>query len=61
MRTESVKAGFYETLYGRYPKIQVLTIRELFEGKQPNIPLIDSSSFKKAPKETRGDQDVLTF
>jgi site-specific DNA-methyltransferase (adenine-specific) len=61
MRTEAVKAGFYETLYGRYPKIQILTIRELFEGKQPNIPLIDSSSFKKAPKEARGDQDKLTF
>jgi hypothetical protein len=37
MRTEAVKAGFYETLYGKYPKIQILTIRELFEGKQPNI------------------------
>jgi adenine specific DNA methylase Mod len=61
MRTEAVKAGFYETLYGKYPKIQILTIQELFEGKQPNIPLIDSSSFKKAPKEASGDQDVLAF
>src|SRR5208282_6587645 len=51
MRTEAVKAGFYETLYGKYPKIQILTIRELFEGKQPNIPLVDTSSFKKTPKE----------
>jgi len=24
--TEAVKAGFYETLYGKYPKIQILTI-----------------------------------
>jgi DNA modification methylase len=61
MRTEAVKAGFYETLYGKYPKIQILTIRELFEGKQPNIPLVDSSAFKKAPKEARGDQDTLPF
>ena len=52
MRTEAVKAGFYETLYGKYPKIQILTIRELFEGKQPNIPLVDTSSFKKAAKES---------
>lgn len=59
MRTEAVKAGFYETLYGKYPKIQILTIRELFEGKQPNIPLVDSSAFKKAPKEARGDQNAL--
>lgn len=59
MKTEAVKAGFYETLYGKYPKIQILTIQELFEGKQPNIPLVDASAFKKAPKETRGDQGAL--
>ncbi len=61
MRTEAVKAGFYETLYGKYPKIQILTIRELFEGKQPNIPLVDASAFKRAPKEKQGDQDALPF
>jgi len=59
MRTEAVKAGYYETLYGKYPKIQILTIRELFEGKQPNIPLVDASAFKKAPKESQGDQGHL--
>jgi site-specific DNA-methyltransferase (adenine-specific) len=61
MRTEAVKAGFYETLYGKYPKIQILTIRELFDGKQPKIPLVDSSSFKKAAKENVNDQDALPF
>ena len=61
MRTEAVKEGFYETLYGKYPKIQILTIRELFEGKQPNIPLVDASAFKKAAKEKVGDQDKLVF
>jgi len=60
MRTEAVKAGFYETLYGKYPKIQILTIRDLFDGKEPNIPLVESS-FKKAPKEAQGDQDGLPF
>ena len=61
MRTEAVKAGYYETLYGKYPKIQILTIRELFEGKQPNIPLVDASTFKKAPKESQGEQGPLPF
>lgn len=61
MRTEAMKAGYYETIYGKYPKIQILTIAELFEGKQPNIPLVDSASFKKAPKESVGDQDPLPF
>ncbi len=62
MRTEAVKAGYYETLYGKYPKIQILTIADLFNGKQPNIPLVDSASFKKAPKESEGGtQDQLPF
>lgn len=61
MRTEAVKAGYYETLYGKYPKIQILTIRELFAGKQPEIPLVDASSFKKAPKEPEGEQGPLPF
>jgi site-specific DNA-methyltransferase (adenine-specific) len=56
-----VKTGFYETLYGKYPKIQILTIRELFAGKFPNIPLVDASVFKKAPKEATGDQQPLPF
>jgi site-specific DNA-methyltransferase (adenine-specific) len=62
MRTEAVKAGYYETLYGKYPRLQILTIADLFGGKQPNIPLVDSASFKKAPKEAEGgDQDRLPF
>jgi site-specific DNA-methyltransferase (adenine-specific) len=61
MLTEAVKAGFYETLYGKYPKIQILTIAELFAGKQPNIPLVDSASFKKASKEIKEKQDDLPF
>jgi site-specific DNA-methyltransferase (adenine-specific) len=62
MRTEAVKAGYYETLYGKYPKIQILTIEELFAGKQPDIPLVDSASFKKAAKESEGgEQDKLPF
>ncbi len=62
MRTEAVKAGYYETIYGKYPKIQILTIAELFEGKQPKIPLVDSASFKKAARESEGgEQDKLPF
>jgi DNA modification methylase len=59
MKTEAVKAGYYETPYGKYPKLQILTIKDLFDGKHPNIPLVDSSSFKRAEKEKVGDQDVL--
>jgi site-specific DNA-methyltransferase (adenine-specific) len=61
MRTEAVKAGFYETPYGKYPKIQIMTIRELLAGKHPKMPLVDTSIFKKAPKEMVDDQSDLPF
>lgn len=61
MLTEAVKEGFYESLYGKYPHIQILTIQELLNSKQPNIPLIDPSSFKKAAKEITSKQQGLSF
>jgi site-specific DNA-methyltransferase (adenine-specific) len=61
MLKEAVKAGFYETLYGKYPKIQILTLAEMFEGKQPDIPLVDPTFFKKAAKEVAESQDDLPF
>jgi site-specific DNA-methyltransferase (adenine-specific) len=59
MKTEAVKAGFYETDYGKYPKIQILTINELFKGRKPNIPLVDPTFFKKAQKEDTTEQGKL--
>lgn len=59
MKTEAVKTGYFETKYGQYPKIQILTIEELFHGKKPEIPLIDTSQFKKAKREERHRQENL--
>jgi site-specific DNA-methyltransferase (adenine-specific) len=59
MLTEAIKAGYYETDFGKYPKIQILTVEELFAGKQPQIPLVDSSAFKKAAVESTQKQSKL--
>jgi DNA modification methylase len=59
MRTEALSKGAYETPFGKYPRIQILTIKELFEGKRPSIPLIDPSMFKKAELEATGKQSPL--
>ena len=59
MMTEAVKAGFFETPYSKYQKIQILTIAELFAGTKPDIPLIDPSVFRKAPKEPTAKQETL--
>jgi site-specific DNA-methyltransferase (adenine-specific) len=59
MLTEAVKAGFYETEYGKFPKLQILTIEELFAGKRAHLPWLDSSAFKKATAEDTTTQHTL--
>ena len=59
MLKEAASAGFYETEYGKYPRIQIRTIEELLTGKKPNIPLIDPTAFKKAIREELAGQPKL--
>lgn len=51
MDKEAVTAGFYQTDYGKFPKIQILTIEALFSGKKPQMPWLDPDAFKKAARE----------
>ncbi len=48
MTTEAYKAGFYESEHGRHLKIQILTVEDLMAGKKPDIPLVDTSVFRRA-------------
>lgn len=61
MLIEATKAGVYKTEFSEYQRIQIITIADLFDGKKLNIPLIDTSSFKKAKREdssTRKQTDM---
>lgn len=61
MEREAVTAGFYQTDYGKFPKIQILTIEDLFDGKKPLMPWLDPATFKKAAREdmSAGRQEKL--
>ena len=59
MKTEAVKAGFYETEHGKFPKLQILTIEELFAGKKPQLPWLDPETFRRAKREETGKQGKL--
>jgi len=64
MIEEAISAGFYEPelLQGKkYPKIQILTIEELFEDRQLKYPRISSEvTFKNAKRKIdSGDQGKL--
>jgi hypothetical protein len=52
--TEATEGGYYDSpTFGRFPRIQVLTVEELLEGKGIEYPRAMSATFKKAPKAKR--------
>jgi len=65
MRSEAASGGFYESpVWGvSYPKLQILTIEELLEGKGIDMPPVGqvNVTFKKAPKsnKVKGSQPEL--
>jgi DNA modification methylase len=59
MIARAAAAGFYKTEWREYPKIQILTIEGLFEGKRPDLPWLDPSAFRKAAREETSRQDEL--
>jgi site-specific DNA-methyltransferase (adenine-specific) len=51
MRTEAASAGFYKSPWGSHPRLQILTIAELLNGKQIDYPHpAGNMTFKRAPK-----------
>lgn len=64
MRREAASAGFYESPVGKHPRLQILTIAELLNGKTIDAPSraqrVDVT-FKKAPKAERKEAEQLMF
>lgn len=52
MRTEAASAGFYTSPWGTHPKLQIVTVAELLDGKRIDMPPIRQTSvtYKRAPK-----------
>jgi len=51
MRTEAASAGFYKSPWGNHPRLQILTIAELLDGKGIDYPHpAGNLTFKRAPK-----------
>jgi site-specific DNA-methyltransferase (adenine-specific) len=42
-----------------FPRLQILTLPDLFQGKKPRIPNVDRNAFKRAKQEPRPEQDRL--
>ena len=52
MISEAAGAGFYKSAWGKHPRLQILTIEELLNGKRVDYPPARqvNQTFKKAPK-----------
>jgi hypothetical protein len=58
MRKEAASAGFYKSPWGTHPRIQLLTVQELLEGKRIDYPPSQQvdATFKKAKKAATADR-----
>jgi site-specific DNA-methyltransferase (adenine-specific) len=61
MEAEAAAVGMIESeVTGRkHPRLQILTLKELMDGKKPDIPWIDGSILKAAKREDRSKQGTL--
>lgn len=57
MRTEAASAGFYDSPWGKHPRVQILTIEELLDGGQIDMPPIRqvNQTYRRAPRH-KGDE-----
>jgi site-specific DNA-methyltransferase (adenine-specific) len=63
MTKEAVDAGFFKSpnFDGKVPRIQILTIEELLDGRRIEIPHLQQETFKQAPKAKRATATTMTL
>ncbi len=51
MKKEAASSGVLDTPFGKFARLQIVTIEDLFAGKRPAMPPEDPAAFKKAVRE----------
>lgn len=62
MLKEAAEAGFYQVpgLRDKYPRLQILSIAELLEGRRIDYPrFAGDATFKKAPKSRKAAEEQI--
>ncbi len=62
MLKEAVSAGFYQSQWGSFPRLQILTIADLLDGTATALyPRMNAATFKRAARQRRpqGEQGGL--
>ncbi len=60
MVAQAAAAGFYRTDYGQFPKIQIVTVEQLFQPANPvQLPWQDTSVFRRATRQKTARQEEM--
>jgi hypothetical protein len=60
MVKEAAAAGFFETPFGKFAKLQIATVGEMLDGKLPKLPPQEyGGGYKQAPQETPAQNKLL--
>ncbi len=60
MVKEAAAAGFFDTPFGKFSRLQIATVDDMLDGKLPKLPPQEyGGGYKQAPKEQIGKQDKL--
>jgi DNA modification methylase len=61
MRREAASAGFYDSPWGRHPRIQLLTVAELLEGSKIDYPRTAGTdrTLKRAPRSRKAGAEHI--
>ena len=61
MRAEAADAGVYDSPWGRFPRLQLLTVGELLDGRKVERPMLNrgDQTFKRAERVTKPDAEHL--
>ncbi len=51
MKKEAASSSVLDTEFGKFARLQILTIEDLFAGKKPAMPPEDPTAFKRAARE----------
>jgi DNA modification methylase len=63
MRADAVEAGFFDCRWGRFPKVQIITIGELLKGQKVQRPYVTNmnATYRQAPRAKAKDAEPLAL
>ena len=51
MKKEAASSGVLDTVFGKFARLQILTIEDLFAGNKPAMPPEDPAAFRRAARD----------